>query len=885
MHQPARQPKLLKDYAPSDFLIEEVELDVTLEPKATRVAAKLGLRPNPKVATGVRPLVLDGQSLTLQSLALNGKRLAPEHYDLSEGSLTIPSVPAQPFTLEIVTLCDPDGNSALSGLYRSRGTYCTQCEPEGFRRITFFLDRADVLAVYTVRIEADRATTPVLLSNGNQVAQGDIPGTGRHFAIWHDPFPKPSYLFALVGGDLACVPDSFVTKSGRKVALGIYVEPGKEDRCGWAMESLKRAMRWDEERFGLEYDLDVFNIVAVSDFNMGAMENKGLNIFNDKLVLARPDTASDADYASIEGVIAHEYFHNWTGDRVTCRDWFQLCLKEGLTVFRDQEFTGDTRSGPVERIAAVRMLKTHQFPEDAGPLAHPVRPASYIEINNFYTATVYEKGAELCRMLQTLLGREGFRAGMDLYFERHDGEAVTVEDFVAAMADASGRDLSQFMLWYTQSGTPELACSLDYDAHAKTARLSVSQVIPPTPGQTKKEPMLIPLKVGLIGANGDELPLKLAGGTALSDGLLEVTAREQVFEFRDIPSPPTPSLLRGFSAPVRLTTSLDPDQIEFLMMHDSDPFNRWQAAQTYALNLLTAAARGGGEHERARGTAAARLAIALGTTARDEALLPAYRAEFLKLPTESDVARELAREVDTDAVHQARESLRAKIGRESRETLAGLYKQTAPTGPYSPDPESAGLRALRSAALDLLVATGEASEIARAERHYREAANMTDAIAALSILSQVKGSARDQALDHFYARWQDEPLVLDKWFAVQARATRPDSVETVRALLSHPKFSLKNPNRIRALLGSFAHANPTGFNRGDGAGYRLLAEQALEIDRFNPHVAARLLGAFESWRTLEPGRQARAKAILEHLAAKSLSTDSYEIVTKTLGAA
>jgi aminopeptidase N len=885
MHHPARQPKLLKDYAPPDFLIEEVELDFALEPKATRVAAKLSLRPNPKVATHRRPLVLDGEGLALQSLALDGKRLAPEDYQLKETSLTIQSTPARPFTLKIVTLCDPDANTALSGLYRSRGTYCTQCEPEGFRRITFFLDRPDVLAVYTVRIEADRATTPVLLSNGNPIAHGDVPGTGRHFAVWHDPFPKPSYLFALVGGDLACVPDSFVTKSGRKVALGIYVEPGKEDRCGWAMESLKRAMRWDEERFGLEYDLGVFNIVAVSDFNMGAMENKGLNIFNDKLVLARPDTASDADYASIEGVIAHEYFHNWTGDRVTCRDWFQLCLKEGLTVFRDQEFTGDTRSGPVERIAAVRMLKTHQFPEDAGPLAHPVRPASYIEINNFYTATVYEKGAELCRMLQTLLGRKGFRQGLDLYFERHDGAAVTVEDFVAAMADANARDLSQFMLWYTQSGTPELACSLDYDAHAKTARLAVSQVIPPTPGQTKKEPMLIPLKVGLIGANGDELPLKLDGGAPLTDGLLEVTAREQVFEFRDIPSPPTPSLLRGFSAPVRLTTSLDPDQIEFLMMHDGDPFNRWQAAQTYALNLLTVAARGEGKHAPVRGKEAIRLATALGATARDEALLPAYRAEFLKLPTESDIARELAREVDTDAVHEARETLRATIGKECRKTLTWLYQQTAPTGPYSPDPESAGLRALRGAALDLLVATGEAAEIARAERHYREAANMTDAIAALSILSHVAGPARDRTLDHFYARWQDEPLVLDKWFAVQARAARPDSVETVRALLSHPKFSLKNPNRIRALMGSFAHANPTGFNRADGAGYRFLAEQALVIDSFNPHVAARMLGAFESWRTLEPGRQARAKAVLQDLAAKSLSTDSYEIVTKTLGAA
>jgi aminopeptidase N len=883
MHQPVRKPKLLKDYAPPDYLIEEVELDFALDPKATRVASKLRLRPNPKVATRGRPLVLDGESLALQSVALDGKRLGPEDYRLTGASLTVPSVPAQPFTLEIVTLCDPDANTALSGLYRSRGTYCTQCEPEGFRRITYFLDRPDVLAVYTVRIEADRATTPVLLSNGNPIAQGEVPGTGRHFAIWHDPFPKPSYLFALVGGDLACVPDSFVTKSSRQVALAIYVEPGKEDRCGWAMESLKRAMRWDEERFGLEYDLDVFNIVAVSDFNMGAMENKGLNIFNDKLVLARPDTASDADYASIEGVIAHEYFHNWTGDRVTCRDWFQLCLKEGLTVFRDQEFTADTRSGPVERIAAVRMLKTHQFPEDAGPLAHPVRPASYIEINNFYTATVYEKGAELCRMLQTLLGRDGFRQGLDLYFERHDGEAVTVEDFVDAMADASGRDLSQFMLWYTQSGTPELACSLDYDPHAKTARLAVSQVIPPTPGQTKKEPMLIPLKVGLIGANGDQLPLKLSGGAPLSDGMVEVTEREQVFEFRDVPSPPTPSLLQGFSAPVRLTSSLDPDQIEFLMMHDSDPFNRWQAAQTYAVNLLTAAARG--NEAMVRGKEAARLAQALGATAGDETLQAAYRAEFLKLPSEADIARELARDVDTDAVHEARETLRATIGKEIRQRLTELYALTAPTGPYSPDPSSAGLRALRNATLDLLVATGDPSEVTRAERHYREAANMTDAITALSILSHVEGPTRDQALDDFYARWQDEPLVLDKWFAVQARAARPDAVETVEALLAHPKFSLKNPNRIRALIGSFVHGNPTGFNRADGAGYRLLGAQALDIDRFNPHVAARLLGAFESWRTLEPGRQARAKAVLEDLASKSLSTDSYEIVTKTLGAA
>jgi aminopeptidase N len=880
MNDSSRETKFLRDYAPPAYLIEEVALDVRLAPKDARVASKLRMRPNPKMAPG-QPLVLDGEDLTLERVALDGKDLSPGDYVLTEGALTITNVPAQPFTLEVVTLCDPEANTELSGLYRSRGTYCTQCEPEGFRRITYFIDRPDALAVYTVRIEADRATTPVLLSNGNLIEQSDIPGTDRHFAVWHDPFPKPSYLFALVGGDLASVHDSFTTASGRKVALGIYVEPGKEDRCGWAMESLKRAMRWDEERFGLEYDLDVFNIVAVSDFNMGAMENKGLNIFNDKLVLARPDTASDADYHSIESVIAHEYFHNWTGDRVTCRDWFQLCLKEGLTVFRDQEFTSDVRTGPVERIIDARMLKTHQYPEDAGPLAHPVRPASYIEINNFYTSTVYEKGAEVCRMLQTLLGRENFRKGLDLYFERHDGEAATVENFVDAMADVSGRDLSQFMLWYTQSGTPELACSLDYDPHAKTAKLHVSQVVPPTPGQTGKEPMLIPLKVGLIGANGDELPLKLNGET-LADGLLEVTDREQVFEFHDVPAPPTPSLLRDFSAPVRLTTSLDANQIEFLMMHDSDPFNRWQATQTYAGNLLTAAARDG-DASRATGKEAVRLAQALATAARDNTLLPAYRAETLKLPSESDIARELARNVDTDAVHTARDALRAKIGRTIGATLAGIYATVGTDAPFSPDPQSAGLRALRLAALDLLAATGAPEEIARAERHYREASNMTDAIMALSILSQLQAPIRDAALEHFYARWQDEPLVLDKWFAVQARAARPDSVETVRALLAHPKFSLKNPNRVRALIGSFAQANPSGFNRADGAGYVLAAGQALEIDRFNPHVAARLLGAFESWRTLEPCRQAHAKAALEDLAGQSLSTDSYEIVTKTLG--
>ncbi|MEM7398971.1 MAG: aminopeptidase N [Pseudomonadota bacterium] len=881
MSDESRTTKYLKDYAPPDYLIKDVALDVYLAPKGARVSSRLCIEPNSGTIAGT-PLILDGEALTLESISLNGQELEAGRYALAPGKLTIANPPVGAFTLDIVTRCDPEANLELSGLYLTSGTYCTQCEPQGFRRITYFVDRPDVLSTYTVRIEADRDTAPVLLSNGNPVDAGEIEGTGRHYAIWHDPHPKPSYLFALVGGSLASIHDSFTTASGREVALGIYVEPGKEDRCDWAMESLKRSMRWDEERFGLEYDLDVFNIVAVSDFNMGAMENKGLNIFNDKLVLARPDTASDADYTSIESVIAHEYFHNWTGNRVTCRDWFQLCLKEGLTVFRDQEFTDDVRMGPVMRILTARLLKARQFPEDAGPLAHPVRPASYIEINNFYTATVYEKGAELCRMLQTLLGKDAFRQGIALYFERNDGTAATVEDFISAMADASGRDLTQFMRWYTQSGTPEIACALDYDPHGQTARLKVNQVVPATPGQGNKEPMHIPLKVGLIGSNGDELPLKL-NGEIVADGLLEVTEREQVFEFEDVPAPPTPSILRDFSAPVRVTTSLKPDQIEFLMIHDSDPFNRWQAAQTYATDLIASAARDELDLGPVSGGQAARLAQALEPTLRDESLAPTYRAETLKLPSESDIARELGRNVDTDAILTARNTLRKNVSAAMADTLLEIYEASATDGAFSPDPDSAGLRALRTAALDLMAATGTAEVTERALRHYRNATNMTDSIMALSTLSHMPSDACDEALADFYERWQNDALVLDKWFAVQARAARPDSVETAYRLLQHPKFSLKNPNRVRALIGSFAMANPSGFNRADGAGYAFLAEQALKIDGFNPHVAARLLGAFESWKTLEPGRQSHAKQALQGLAGEKLSTDAYEIVTKTLG--
>ena len=579
------RPVRLEDYRQPDWVVETVELDVKLDPAATRVRATLALRPNGNGAAPA-PLTLDGDGLDLRALKLDGATLPPEQFVATADRLTIAQPPQRPFRLEIETVVDPSANTQLMGLYRSGAIYCTQCEAEGFRRITYFLDRPDVMAVYTTRIEAEKADAPVLLANGNLVASGDLPGTSRHFAVWHDPFPKPSYLFALVGGKLACVEDRFRTMSGRDVTLRIYVEAGKEARCAYAMDSLKRAMRWDETAFGREYDLDIFMIVAVSDFNMGAMENKGLNVFNDKYVLASPETATDSDFERIEAIIAHEYFHNWTGNRITCRDWFQLCLKEGLTVFRDQEFSADARSRAVERISRVRGLRAHQFVEDAGPLAHPVRPRLYHEINNFYTATVYEKGAEVVRMIKTLLGPETFRQGMDLYFTRHDGEAATIEQFVQCFADVSGADFTQFMLWYSQAGTPEVVATGGYDARARTYRLEVAQTVPPTPGQPSKEPMVIPLAIGLVGRDGRDLPLKLSDGRTIERGVLTLTRPAETFVFGDIGEPPVPSLNRGFSAPIKLVANLSADDLRFLAAHDVDPFNRWQALQTLATRLL-----------------------------------------------------------------------------------------------------------------------------------------------------------------------------------------------------------------------------------------------------------------------------------------------------------
>jgi aminopeptidase N len=874
-HRPIR----LQDYRPPDWLIETVDLDVSLHPTASTVRARLKLKPNS--AGTPAPLVLDGEELKLTSLKLDGKPLPAENFVGTPDKLTIAQPPNQPFELEIETIVDPASNTQLMGLYRAGATYCTQCEAEGFRRITYFLDRPDVMAVYTTRLEADKSEAPVLLANGNLTAHGDVPGTARHFAVWHDPFPKPSYLFALVGGRLAQVSDSFTTMSGRKVALHIYVEPGKEDRCGYAMDCLKRAMRWDEEVFGREYDLDIFMIVAVSAFNMGAMENKGLNIFNDKYVLASPESATDGDYASIEAVIAHEYFHNWTGDRITCRDWFQLCLKEGLTVFRDQEFSADQRSRAVDRISDVRGLRALHFVEDSGPLAHPVRPEIYHEINNFYTSTVYDKGAEVVRMIKTLLGPDLFRKGMDLYFTRHDGHAATVEQFVQCFADSSGRDFfPQFMRWYSQAGTPEIKIAPHYDARAKTYRLDVTQSIPPTPNQPTKQPMVIPLAIGLVGKAGADLPLTL-DGCPVSRGVIELKQPSQTYVFSEVAERPIPSINRGFSAPIKLSIPVEAEDLRFLAAHDSDPFNRWQAVQTLAMLLLrsnVAALRNGATARDDDG-----LMASLGAILVDEKLEPAFIALNLVPPSDADIAREIGHDVDPDAVFAARRKLRVAIGTRHAAALSSTYERMNTGGPYSPDAKSAGRRALKNVCLDLLAVTQDGAAIARALAQYTNADNMTDRMTALETLTQHDRPERAAALDDFYRRYADDPLIIDKWLALQAIIPEPATLDRVRALTGHPAFSMANPNRVRSLIGAFAQANHTQFNRLDGLGYDFVADIVLKLDPKNPQVAARIMGAFRSWRALEARRRQRAEATLRRVAATSnLSSDLHDIVARTL---
>src|SRR6516225_2070065 len=793
------QPVRLADYQPTAYLIETVDLVFELGAKDTRVKSRLGIRRNPAVAERGAALHLDGEALELMSLALDGEPLGDNRYQLKpEGRLILADVP-DAFTLDVETRIAPQSNTALSGLYVSGGNFCTQCEPEGFRRITYFIDRPDVMARYTTTITAEKGRYPVLLANGNPVERGDIDAR-RHWAKWVDPHPKPSYLFALVAGDLVAVEDRFTTLSGKDVALAIWVRRGDEDKCSHAMASLKKAMRWDEEVFGLEYDLDVFNIVAVSDFNMGAMENKGLNIFNTRYVLAKPKTATDTDYQNIEAVIAHEYFHNWTGNRVTCRDWFQLSLKEGLTVFRDQEFSADQGSRAVRRIGDVRTLRAIQFPEDDGPLAHPVRPESYIRIDNFYTPTVYNKGAELVRMIHTLLGRDGFRRGMDLYIRRHDNQAVTIEDFVAAMQDASGVDLGQFRLWYEQAGTPEITIEDRWDGATGNYELVAEQKVPPTPGQPEKSPMLIPLAMGLIGPDGAELPTRLEGEVSSRMGtrVLTLAQPRQSFRFIDLPGPPVPSLLRDFSAPVKLK-GVPLDRLKFLAVHDTEPFARWEAGQQVATMVLLdrIAAHQRGETSTALDRD---IVAAMRRTLADADRDLAFAAEALNLPSESFLADQLAI-VDVDAIHAAREAARAALSEVLGGEFETAYRQYADPGPYRTDATSIGRRALRNACLAYLAAADPGKGAALAAVQFEAGRNMTDVLAALTVLADLDRPEREAALARFYEIWSHDDLVIDKWFALQTRSSLPQTPERVQDLTRHPAFERRNPNRVRALVG------------------------------------------------------------------------------------
>jgi len=875
------QPVRLADYRPPAFLIDTVDLVFDLNGSNARVKSRLGMRRNPAAFDPTAPLQLDGEALALVSLALDGQPLGDNRYQLpAGGGLILTDVP-DAFTLDVETRIAPEDNTQLSGLYMSGGNFCTQCEPEGFRRITYFIDRPDVMARYTTTIVADKSRFPVLLSNGNPVEHGES-GNGRHWEKWVDPHPKPSYLFALVAGDLIPVRDCFTTRSGKAVALAIWVRRGDEDKCAHAMASLKKAMRWEEEVFGLEYDLDVFNIVAVSDFNMGAMENKGLNIFNTRYVLAKPETATDTDYQNIEAVIAHEYFHNWTGNRVTCRDWFQLSLKEGLTVFRDQEFSADQGSRVVRRIAEVRTLRAIQFPEDDGPLAHPVRPDSYLRIDNFYTPTVYNKGAELVRMIHTLIGKGGFRRGMDLYIQRHDNDAVTIEDFVAAMQDASGVDLSQFKRWYEQAGTPEITIGDRWDAATGSYEMTVEQKVPPTPGQAGKLPMLIPLAMGLIGPDGEEWPTRLASETRSRVGTRVIALAEprQRFQFVDVPVQPVPSLLRNFSAPVKLK-GVPLDRLKFLAVHDTEPFARWEAGQQVATTVLLD--RIAANH---RGDAPAPLdpdnVAAMRRTLADADRDLAFAAEALNLPSESFLADQLAI-VDVDAIHAAREAARAALSEVLGGEFETAYRQYADPGPYRTDATSIGRRALRNACLAYLAAADPGKGAALAAVQFEAGRNMTDVLAALTVLADLDRPEREAALARFYEIWSHDDLVIDKWFALQTRSSLPQTPERVRALTRHPAFDRKNPNRVRALVGTFAQSNQLRFHDAGGAGYALLADEVITVDPLNPTTAARLIQPLGSWRRHDPARQALMRRELERvLAAPGLSKNTYEMVSKSL---
>ncbi len=874
-----RQPIFLKDYLPPDYLIETVELYFLLDESRTIVRSRLTVVANHDRSRGVRPLFLQGRDLKLLSLKLDGRPLGEQDYRPEDGSLTILSPPDR-FLLEVETECNPAANTELSGLYHSGAMLLTQCEAEGFRKITYYPDRPDVLARFFTTLEGDRQKYPVLLSNGNLIAAGELE-EGRHFARWHDPFPKPAYLFALVAGDLTCLEDRFTTMTGREVLLRIYVQLHNRGKCDHAMDSLKRAMKWDEDAYGREYDLDLFMIVATDDFNMGAMENKGLNIFNSKCVLAQPETATDSDFQNIMGVVAHEYFHNWSGDRVTCRDWFQLSLKEGFTVFRDQQFMEDMTSRGVQRISAVNLLRTHQFIEDGGPMAHPVRPESYVEINNFYTLTVYNKGAEVIRMLRTLLGPEGFRQGTDLYFQRHDGQAVTTDDFVRALEDASGVDLAQFKLWYSQAGTPELRITCRHDPAARTYALTVQQTCPPTPGQPEKKPFHMPLAVGLLDRKGREMPLQLAGeGTAAAGTrVLELKKEEEHFLFVNVPGEPVPSILRDFSAPVKVKLDLTDEERLLVMAHDTDEFNRWDAGHQLAVQLILALIQ---DYHAGRPLVLADKFIeAFRQTLAGNMPDKAFQAFALTLPSELYISNFLS-VIDPDAVHAVKRFVQKTLAGALKGAFLDLYSANQDSGPYRPDQEAIGRRSLKNTCLAYLMELEDREVRDLCLRQFREGGNMTDVLAALVNLANSGGGEREEALAAFYGKWQDDALVVDKWLAIQAGSRLPDTLEKVKALMEHVAFNIRNPNKVRSLIGTFA-ANPVRFHDAGGAGYAFLADQVLAIDPLNPQIASRLALVFTNWKRYDERRQLFMQAQLERiLSAPQLSRDLYEIVSKSL---
>ncbi|MGE8362170.1 aminopeptidase N [Pseudomonas sp.] len=880
------QPKMiyLKDYQAPDYLIDETHLTFELFEDHTLVHAQLVMRRNPAAGGGLPRLQLDGQQLELLVVSLDGTELGAGDYQLDDDHLSLQPTAAS-FVVDTSVRIHPESNTALEGLYKSGTMFCTQCEAEGFRKITYYLDRPDVMSKFTTTLSAEQHRYPVLLSNGNPIASGPEEG-GRHWATWEDPFMKPAYLFALVAGDLWCVEDSFTTMSQREVALRIYVEPENIDKCQHAMDSLKKSMRWDEEVYGREYDLDIFMIVAVNDFNMGAMENKGLNIFNSSCVLAKAETATDAAHQRVEAVVAHEYFHNWSGNRVTCRDWFQLSLKEGFTVFRDAEFSADMNSRTVKRIEDVAYLRTHQFAEDAGPMAHPVRPDAFIEISNFYTLTVYEKGSEVVRMIHTLLGAEGFRKGTDLYFERHDGQAVTCDDFIKAMEDASGIDLTQFKRWYSQAGTPRLAVNEAYDTQAKTYSLTFSQSCPATPGQAEKLPFVIPVELGLLDTQGRELPLRLNGeaaGTATSR-VISITEAEQVVTFVDVVEKPLPSLLRGFSAPVKLSFPYSRDQLMFLMQHDADGFNRWEAGQQLSVQVLQELI---GQHQRGEALVLdQRLVTALRSVLENTELDPAMVAEMLSLPGEAYLV-EISDVADVDAIHAAREFARGQLAEALYEPLWQRYqanRETSRSSAYVAEAQHFARRSLQNIALSYLMLSGRPDVLAACLEQFEACDNMTERLTALAVLvNSPFEEEKATALASFADFFKDNPLVMDQWFSVQAASSLPGTLGKVQALMQHPAFTLKNPNKVRALIGAFAGQNLVNFHQIDGSGYRFLADQVITLNALNPQIASRLLAPLTRWRKYDAARQALMKAELERiLASGELSSDVFEVVSKSL---